>query len=195
MHAEKAYGDLIAFIGSTELPAVIESYDWSTVGRGGSGVVVDVGGGHGHAMSALSLAHPRLRCINLDVEDVIATAPTLDGVTHVAGDMFDARTIPPCDVVLMKHVLADWDDGHAVQALRACAAAVGGDGGGRLVIADVALPVGPDANGSADLNLGVDALLALVGNRTERRLTPCMPFLPWACIPSTILPWACIPCT
>lgn len=77
----------------------------------------------------------------------------------------------------MKHVLADWGDEDAACVLRACRAALRSAGnkesssGGRIVVADVVLPVGSDANGSDDLNLAVDACLMLVGNRGERTHT------------------------
>ena len=159
----------VRYISSTEIPALLDAYAWSSIG-GGSGTVVDIGGGYGEAMSALSRRHPSLHCINLDLEVVIRDAPARDGVTHVAGDMFDASTLPPCDVLLMKHVLADWADGDAAKALKACGTALRG-ASARLLVADVVLPVGADANGSGDVNLNVDALLMLVGNRGERTET------------------------
>ena len=84
---DRAYGELVAFIGSTELPALLASYDWSRVSTADDrpGVVLDVGGGHGAAMAAMSRAHPELCCINLDLEAVIRDAPPREGVTHVAG--------------------------------------------------------------------------------------------------------------
>ena len=94
----------------TEVPAILGAYDWAAVGLQGSGTVVDIGGGYGELSEALHLAHPKLRCINFDLPGVIAEAPAREGVSHVAGDMFDTRTIPECDVLLMKHVLADWSD-------------------------------------------------------------------------------------
>lgn len=84
---DRAYGELVAFIGSTELPALLASYDWSGVSTADNqpGVVLDVGGGHGAAMAAMSRAHPDLQCVNLDLEDVIRDAPSREGVTNVAG--------------------------------------------------------------------------------------------------------------
>ena len=163
------------FVGRTEVPAILGAYDWAAVGLQGSGTVVDIGGGYGELSEALHLAHPKLRCINFDLPGVIAEAPAREGVSHVAGDMFDTSTIPECDVILMKHVLADWSDEDAARALRACATALAtapaGEPRGRIVVADLALPAGQAANGSGHINLRVDALLALMGNRGERTTT------------------------
>ena len=175
LRCDPSYGELVRFIGDTEVPAILGAYNWAAVGLEGAGTVVDIGGGYGELSEALHHAQPKLRCVNFDLAGVIAEAPARAGVSHVAGDMFDTSTIPECDVILMKHVLADWSDGDAARALRACAAALAitpdGEQRGRIVIADVALPVGQEANGSGHINLRVDALLALMGNRGERTTT------------------------
>ena len=66
-------------------------------------------------------------------------------------------------------------DEDAARALRACATALAtapaGEPRGRIVVADLALPAGQAANGSGHINLRVDALLALMGNRGERTTT------------------------
>ena len=110
LQGDRSYGELVRFVGRTEVPAILDAYDWAAVGLQGTGTVVDIGGGYGELSEALHLAHPKLRCINFDLPGVIAEAPAREGVSHVAGDMFDTRTIPECDVLLMKHVLADWSD-------------------------------------------------------------------------------------
>ena len=116
---------------------------------------------------------PSVTCLNLDLEALIQEALPLEGVTHVGGDMFDSSTLPACDLVLMKHVLADWADDDAARALKACSQALRGSVGGRsvegrVVIAEDVLPDGEDARGTSDIKLYVDALLMLVGNRGER---------------------------
>ena len=101
-------------------------------------MVVDVGGGHGTLSEALSSAFPSLLVYNLDLPTVIDSVPpparhSPTGAKFISGDMFDPSTIPsPCDVVLMKHVLADWNDTDAVAILRSCRQALreGTDGTG-----------------------------------------------------------------
>lgn len=78
--------------------AIMGSYKNGFLGLKGS--VVDVGGGIGVAISEIVKAYPHLKGINFDLPHVISTAPTCDGVTHVAGDMFQA--IPPAETIFMK---------------------------------------------------------------------------------------------
>jgi hypothetical protein len=68
--------------------------------RAVKGSLVDVGGGHGAAASAIARAFPHIKCTVLDLPHVVAGAPAHDNVTFVAGDMFDY--IPLADVVLLK---------------------------------------------------------------------------------------------
>jgi hypothetical protein len=62
--------------------------------------LVDVGGGHGAAAQAISVAFPDIECTVLDLAHVVATAPACAGLTFVAGDMFEA--IPPANAVFLK---------------------------------------------------------------------------------------------
>jgi hypothetical protein len=62
--------------------------------------LVDIGGGHGAAAQAISVAFPDIECTVLDLAHVVATAPACAGLTFVAGDMFEA--IPPANAVFLK---------------------------------------------------------------------------------------------
>ncbi|KDO38909.1 hypothetical protein CISIN_1g034578mg [Citrus sinensis] len=62
--------------------------------------MVDVGGGTGTVLAEIVKSYPHIKGINFDLQHVIATAPTHEGVSHVGGDMFDA--IPNADAVFMK---------------------------------------------------------------------------------------------
>lgn len=50
-------------------------------------------------MAEIVKAHPRIRGINFDLPDVVASAPKYPGVTHLGGDMFHA--IPYGDAIFM----------------------------------------------------------------------------------------------
>ncbi|XP_071719226.1 desmethylxanthohumol 6'-O-methyltransferase-like [Rutidosis leptorrhynchoides] len=63
------------------------------------GSIVDVGGGIGVLVAEIVKAYPHLKGINFDLQHVISTAPTYDGVTHIAGDMFKA--IPCAETIFM----------------------------------------------------------------------------------------------
>ena len=141
------------------------------------------GGGHGTLSEALSSAFPSLLVYNLDLPEVIDSVPPPThrqrptGAQFISGDMFDPSTIPsPCDVVLMKHVLADWNDTDAIAILRSCRQALR-EGteetrGGRVVIAEAALLDGEEGNGTRDLQTYADVLLMIAGNiRGERTVS------------------------
>ncbi|KAH9320066.1 hypothetical protein KI387_021835, partial [Taxus chinensis] len=78
--------------------------------------VVDVGGGVGFALSAITQEYPHIHGINFDLPHVISTAAPINGVEHVEGNMFDK--IPSADAVFMKSVLHDWDDEQCVKVLK-----------------------------------------------------------------------------
>ncbi|KAK3184193.1 hypothetical protein Dsin_031479 [Dipteronia sinensis] len=71
--------------------------------KGGFGCIeslVDVGGGTGTVVAEIVKSHPHIKATNFDLPHVIATAPLIDGVCHVGGDMF--KEIPSADAVFMK---------------------------------------------------------------------------------------------
>nr|CAB3496672.1 unnamed protein product [Digitaria exilis] len=63
-------------------------------------VLVDVGGGTGATLQMITARHKHLRGINYDLPHVIAKAPTVEGVEHVGGIMFDY--IPSGNAILLK---------------------------------------------------------------------------------------------
>lgn len=66
----------------------------------GIGTLVDVGGGSGGTVRAISNAFPDMKCAVLDLPHVIGDLKSQGNVEFVAGDMFD--DIPPADAVLLK---------------------------------------------------------------------------------------------
>lgn len=46
---------------------------------------MDVGGGHGSVMSAITAKYPHIKGINFDMPHVVQTAPSIPGVEHVRG--------------------------------------------------------------------------------------------------------------
>ncbi|CAN0889295.1 Caffeic acid 3-O-methyltransferase 3, partial [Linum grandiflorum] len=63
-------------------------------------VVVDVGGGLGHTMKAVTSKYPHIRGINFDLLHVVNQAPNIPGVENVAGNMFEC--VPQGDAIFMK---------------------------------------------------------------------------------------------
>lgn len=158
------YSEFVRFVSAGEIPALLDAFDWESLS---GSTVVDVGGGHGAFMTAVADRFPSIDCVNLDLPEVVAEAPVpRAGVRHLGGDMFDPSTIPPCDTIVMKHVLADWDDKDCVAILTSCRSALPDHG--RVVIAEVSLPDGEEANRPEQTQVFVDTLLMLAGNRGER---------------------------
>ena len=73
-------------------------------------VIVDVGGSDGGMMKHIKTHMPNVSCINFDLPQVINKVKPIEGVEMVSGDMFDAATIPKCDVIFTKNILHDWTD-------------------------------------------------------------------------------------
>ncbi|KAI3505380.1 hypothetical protein L1887_27493 [Cichorium endivia] len=122
------------------MEAVISSYRNGFLTSKGS--VVDVGGGMGVAISEIVKAYPHLKGINFDLPHVISTAPTYDGVTHVAGDMFNA--IPPAEMIFMKWILHNWSDEDCVKILKNCRKAVPKETGKVIIVEIVQHPLEDD---------------------------------------------------
>ncbi|XP_056693660.1 cathecol O-methyltransferase 1 isoform X2 [Spinacia oleracea] len=63
--------------------------------------LVDVGGGLGHTINAITSQYPSIKGINFDLPHVIQHAPPIPGVEHVGGDMFES--VPEGDAIFMKN--------------------------------------------------------------------------------------------
>ena len=76
---------------------------------------VDVGTAQGDLATQIALAHPHLRGSGFDLPEVgpifeayVAAAGAADRLTFVPGSFF-TQDLPKADVVLMGHILHDWD--------------------------------------------------------------------------------------
>ncbi|KAK4849017.1 hypothetical protein QYF36_019884 [Acer negundo] len=74
--------------------------------------LVDVGGGLGVTLKAVTAKYPHIKGINFDLPHVIQRAPNYPGVEHVGGDMFES--VPKGDAIFMKWILHDWSDEHCL---------------------------------------------------------------------------------
>jgi precorrin-6B methylase 2 len=104
-----------------EIAAILDAYDFSAITT-----LVDVGGGQGALVAALLTAHPHLRGVILDQDDVaesarrlLAQAGLADRASFVPGDFFKAV---PRDgsAYLLKSVIHNWDDAAAQRILINC---------------------------------------------------------------------------
>ncbi len=146
-----------------ESQAVIGAYDFSS-----AHLLVDVGGGQGALACAILRAHSQLHAILFDLPTVITGTKErmkAEGVEGrcllVGGDFFEA--IPASgDIYILKDILHDWDDQHAISILRNIRHAM--NGSARLLVVErVIFP--DDASTTAKL---VDINMLVMSGGMER---------------------------
>ncbi|PIN10736.1 hypothetical protein CDL12_16668 [Handroanthus impetiginosus] len=98
--------------------------------------LVDFGGHEGMAIGMLVKAFPWIRGINFDLPNVIAGASPIDGVEHVAGNMFES--VPKADAVMLMWILHDWSDDLCIDILKKCKEAIPADTG-KVIIVDAVI--------------------------------------------------------
>ncbi|RLN33317.1 caffeic acid 3-O-methyltransferase [Panicum miliaceum] len=107
----------------------------------GVGTLVDVGGGVGATLHAITSRYPHIKGINFDLPHVISDAPLFPGVEHVGGDMF--KSVPSGDAIFMKWILHDWSNAHCATLLKDCYDALPAHG--KVIVVECILPKNPEA--------------------------------------------------
>ncbi|TVU06962.1 hypothetical protein EJB05_46999, partial [Eragrostis curvula] len=136
-------------------------------GFDGVRTLVDVGGGLGSTIHAITSRYPTIHGINFDLPHVISEAPAYPDVQvqHVGGDMF--HKVPSGDAILMKWMLNCWGDDQCAKVLKNCYDALPPHG--KLINVECILPVNLDATNSVQGLVAVDvSLLAYSPNGKER---------------------------
>ncbi len=135
---DDAMTDMSAIVG----PTVAAAYDF---GRWGS--IMDVGGGNGILLASILKAHPKLRGVLADLPHVLERAQQrgfLGGELQVRSSThacdFFCEVPPGCRIYMMKNVIHDWDDDHAMAILANCRRVIPADGA--LLLVEGALPEG-----------------------------------------------------
>jgi hypothetical protein len=107
-------------------------------------VIVDVGGGKGGLAAGILRAHGHLRAIICDLEvgladteQYITDQGVSDRCTAIESNFFE-RVPEGGDVYLLKDIIHDWDDDHALQILQTCRRA--SHPGARILLIDRVLP-------------------------------------------------------
>ena len=121
----RSFNAAMGALSAVVIEAVLESYDFS-----GIAVLADVGGCQGALLRSVLAAHPHMRGILLDLPHVVAGAPPMPRCDIVGADFFQPlpEAVASCDAVVMKHIIHDWDDSHALTILRNVAHALRGAG-------------------------------------------------------------------
>ncbi|XP_039837545.1 O-methyltransferase ZRP4-like [Panicum virgatum] len=128
--------------------------------------LVDVGGGLGAAAQAISKAFPGVKCSVLDLDHVVAKAPSDTGVQYIAGDMFES--VPPADAMFLKWVLHDWGNEECVKILKNCKKAIPPrEEGGKVIIIDIVVEEGSSNLKQREMQALFDLYMTLV-NGIER---------------------------
>lgn len=135
-------------------------------------VLVDVGGGFGSTLGAITERYPHIHGINFDLPYVIASCVPRQGVEFVGGDMF--TSVPSGDAIFMKWILHDWDDDSNIKLLKNCYNALPAKG--KVIVVEYILPEITDPDNLHDkfvfqLDLKMLAVLAVgARQRTEREI-------------------------
>jgi hypothetical protein len=155
-HAEDGvmFSRAMADISGIAIQPVLAGYDFSSVET-----IVDVGGAHGALLCAILAKNPKAKGIIIDLPPVAASAKGaieaagMSGrVEIVAGDFFKA--VPKgADLYLLKHIIHDWDDAHAVDILKTVRAAM--KPMSKVIVVEMALPrdAAPTPAHLMDLNM------------------------------------------
>lgn len=130
--------------------------------------VVDVGGGNGALLAAVLRMHPSLEGILFDLPaglagaaDGMKAAGVTGRVSFAEGSFFES--VPAgADLYLLKSIIHDWDDEHAVAILKTCREAMNGHA--RLVLVERTLPEGaPDEHDMPGLMSDLHMMVMLGG--------------------------------
>lgn len=143
-----------------DIAAALAAHDFSQYGR-----VCDVGGGRGHLLRAILVAHPRTRGVNFELPAVARNLSAEDRLEVAAGNFF-VDPLPAADAYVLMNIIHDWDDKSAIRVLEAVAAA-GRDSRAAVLLLEVLLAEGRAPHWSKTLDV---VMLAVTGGR-ERTLS------------------------
>ncbi len=138
---------------SSVVPTIVEACDLSQ-----AETVVDVAGGHGVLLAGFLRKNPSLKGILFDLPEVVAGASALfekeavppERIETVGGDFFAA--VPAGgDVYLIKHIIHDWDDEHAIKILSNVAQEMNPQG--KVLLVELVLPEGNEPHYGKILDL------------------------------------------
>lgn len=142
-------------------PHVVEAHDWT---RHKS--VLDVGGCRGNLATQIVTAQPHLEGHVFDIpqmqpffDEFVAETGMTDRVTFHGGSFFEVDELPAADVVVLGHVLHDWDPQQRKDLVALAYAAV--NPGGALLVYDRMLEDEPSH--VENLVISLDMLLVTDG--------------------------------
>lgn len=155
------HGAMTSFSRST-VPALLDAFDFGAFRE-----VADIGGGHGLFLRSLLAKCPGPQGLLFDLPEVLATAPADDagGRLRAVGGSFFESVPGGADAYFMKHILHDWSDAHCATILGLIRKAM--DPKGRVLVAEMVLPAGPEPHLGKILDLEMLAVTDGGRERTE----------------------------
>lgn len=152
----RVFGSAMAAKARAQIPAILAAHDFSAAGS-----VADIGGGQGHLLRAILMAHPAATGMLFDLPHVIEAARAagdLDGrLAFKAGDFFKDE-LPVCDAYVLMEILHDWAEPEAeriVAAVRRVAPPHA-----RLLVIETVVPEGGAPDWAKTLDIVMLALFA-----------------------------------
>lgn len=152
--ASKAFDGAMRSITRQSAGAILDAYDFSGISS-----IADVGGGTGGLLIELLKAHPTMTGVLADAPHVIEGGRK----TVEAAGLSDRCQCEPCDffeavpaganTYLLKHIIHDWDDEHAITILKNCRDVI--PLSGKLLVIEFVIPPGnkPGLAQMADLEM------------------------------------------
>ncbi|XP_054818494.1 isoflavone 7-O-methyltransferase-like [Prosopis cineraria] len=133
----------------------------------GLGSIVDVGGGDGTTAKTICEAFPKLKCIVLDLPEVVSNLSGTTNLSFVGGNMLNF--IPHADAVLIKWVLLDWGDDDIIKILKNAKDAISSKGNeGKVIVIDMVLDEKHDQHEWLETKLLLNLILTAQLNSKAR---------------------------
>ncbi|MEZ5041657.1 MAG: methyltransferase [Saprospiraceae bacterium] len=139
----QVFQEAMTGLSDAEGYAIAAAYDWTVFDT-----ILDVGGGHGQLMSILAKKVPQTQFTVFDLPHVIEvtrnrlSAEGLNNIKAISGSFWDH--IPgPVDLIVMKHIIHDWDDEQAIDILKMCKKALTPNG--KIMVCEWLITENPDS--------------------------------------------------
>ncbi len=128
-------------IHGAETKWMIDAYDFSTCQT-----LCDVGGGNGNTIAEVLKRQPNLQGMLFDLPHVVERAKVnlqqagvSDRCQLVGGNFFEQINVQ-ADIILMRHIIHDWDDEKCITILKNCRVAL--RPGGKVAVVESVVPTG-----------------------------------------------------
>jgi len=137
----KVFDAAMTSIHGGETRLMIDAYDFSHCKT-----LCDVGGGNGRTIAEVLKRQPKLQGVLFDLPHVVERAKAnlqqagvSDRCQLVGGNFFEKVDVS-ADILLMRHIIHDWDDEKCVAILKNCRTAL--NPGGKVLVVESVVPAG-----------------------------------------------------